>query len=65
MAKDNEELRTVQMELKRKLREAKNNYGEKMEARMGQNNTKEVWNGMKWMTGCRLRICYLDEPFLQ
>ncbi len=52
MAKDREELRAVQKELKRKLREAKNNYREKMEAKMGQNSPKEVWNGMKRMAGC-------------
>ncbi len=37
--------------LKRKLREAKNNYRERIEAKMGQNSAKEVWNGMKRMTG--------------
>lgn len=52
MAKDCEELEAVQKELKRKLREARNSYKEKTEAKMGQNNTKEVWNEMKKMTGC-------------
>lgn len=52
MAKDREELRAVQKELKRKLREAKNNYRDRIEAKMGENNKKEVWNGMKLMTGC-------------
>ncbi len=52
MARDHEELGAVQKDLKRKQREAKNKYRKKMELRMGQNYTKEVWNGMKWMTGC-------------
>lgn len=54
MAKDCEELRAVQKELKRKLGEAKNNFREKIEAKMGQNNAKDMWNGMKRMTGCSM-----------
>lgn len=42
MAKDRKDLRTVQKELKRKLREARNSYKENIEAKMGQ----------KKMAGC-------------
>lgn len=52
MAKDCVELWAVQKKLRRKLREAKNNYSERTEANMGQNCAKEVWNGIKFMTGC-------------
>ncbi len=42
MARDHEELGAVQKELQRKLREAKNNDRERIEAKMGWNSTKEV-----------------------
>ena len=53
MSKDREALKAAQRELRRKLREAKRNYKERIEARMEQNNSKEVWSGMKLMTGSK------------
>ncbi len=53
MAKDREE-----------LREAKNNYREKMEAKMGQNSSaKGIWIGMKWMTGCSKPVSGVQGEF--
>lgn len=46
MARDREDLQAFQRELKRKLREAKNNCREKTEAKMELNCSSEVWNIM-------------------
>ena len=51
MAKDQDELRAVQKELKKKLKEAKNSNRDTIQTRMEQNNTREVWSGMKQMMG--------------
>ncbi|KAI4888279.1 hypothetical protein NFI96_012150 [Prochilodus magdalenae] len=51
--KDNnqEELRSAQRELKVHLREAKKSYRRKVEQRLRENNMREVWSGMKTITG--------------
>ena len=45
------EVRNAQRELKRGLREAKESYGRRVERKM-DNNPKELWNGLRTMTGC-------------
>lgn len=47
------ELRRVQGELKVKLKEAKEEYRRKVERNLQENNMKEVWDGMKTITGLR------------
>ncbi|KAI4872034.1 hypothetical protein NFI96_006517 [Prochilodus magdalenae] len=51
--KDNnqEELRSTQRELKVHLREAKESYRRKVEQKLRENNMREVWSGMKTITG--------------
>ncbi|KAI4890987.1 hypothetical protein NFI96_031382 [Prochilodus magdalenae] len=51
--KDNnqEELRSAQRELKVHLREAKESYRRKVEQKLRENNMREVWSGMKTITG--------------
>ena len=48
------ELKGVQKELKERLKEAKNAYGRKIEMKM-DNNPKELWRGLKTMTGCEAK----------
>ncbi len=48
-----EEVRTIQRHLKRKIREAKEEYRRKLEWKLQQNNTREVWRGMRTITGLR------------
>ncbi|XP_072543920.1 uncharacterized protein [Salminus brasiliensis] len=50
-SKDKEQLRSVQKELKVRLRESKEAYRRKLEGRLQQNNSKEVWTGMRQITG--------------
>lgn len=50
---DQAELRHVQRELKAKLKEAKEEYRRKVEQKLQENNLKEVWDGMKTITGCK------------
>lgn len=45
------ELKHVQKDLKKRLKEAKDAYGRKVEKKM-DNNPKELWQGLKTMTGC-------------
>uniref|UniRef100_A0A3B1JI52 Reverse transcriptase domain-containing protein n=1 Tax=Astyanax mexicanus TaxID=7994 RepID=A0A3B1JI52_ASTMX len=51
-----EELRSVQRELKVHLREAKESYRKKVEQKLRENDMREVWNGMKTITGCKQRM---------
>lgn len=53
---DQEEVRRVQVELKLCLREAKEAYRKKLKGKLMQNNVREVWDGMKTITGCKNRI---------
>lgn len=47
-----EEMREAQKELKICLKEAKEAYRRKLEIKLKDNNMREVWNGMKTITGC-------------
>ncbi|KAI3367157.1 hypothetical protein L3Q82_008214 [Scortum barcoo] len=49
---DTQELKQIQKELRVQLREAKEQYRKKIEQRMQNNNMREVWEGMKTITGC-------------
>jgi hypothetical protein len=46
-----DELKAVQKELKRVIREGKEKYKEKLERKLDQNCVKDVWDGMKVITG--------------
>ncbi|KAI4899408.1 hypothetical protein NFI96_019941, partial [Prochilodus magdalenae] len=46
-----EELKSVQRELKVHLRETKESYRRKVEQKLRENNMSEVWSGMKTITG--------------
>ena len=48
---DREELKRVQIELREKIAEGKENYKRKLESKLQQNNMKEVWSGMRTITG--------------
>ncbi|XP_042070768.1 voltage-dependent N-type calcium channel subunit alpha-1B [Haplochromis burtoni] len=48
-----EEVRKIQVLLKDKIREAKDNYRRKLEWKLQQNSMREVWRGMKTITGFR------------
>ena len=50
---DQEERKRVQGELKTMLREAKDSYRRKVEQKLQENNMREVWDGMKTITGCK------------
>jgi len=49
-----EKRRSVQQELKKILRQAKVKYKKKVERQLQNNNTSEVWRGMRTITGYRL-----------
>ncbi|KAJ8406884.1 hypothetical protein AAFF_G00291600 [Aldrovandia affinis] len=51
MAKDRKGVKSVQKELKGELRRAKKGYKEKIEGKLEDNNTWEVWDGLKKITG--------------
>ncbi|KAI4888322.1 hypothetical protein NFI96_008074 [Prochilodus magdalenae] len=55
--KDNnqEKLRSAQREFKVHLREAKESYRRKVEQKLRENYMREVWSGMKTITGCKQR----------
>ncbi|KAI3353959.1 hypothetical protein L3Q82_018454, partial [Scortum barcoo] len=48
---DKEELKKVQTELREKIAEGKDCYRRKLESRLQQNNMREVWSGLKTITG--------------
>ncbi|KAI3359074.1 hypothetical protein L3Q82_002565 [Scortum barcoo] len=50
-AGDREEQRRVQHELRDMLRTCKDNYRRKLEAKLQQNDVRDVWTGMKHITG--------------
>ncbi|KAK0155496.1 hypothetical protein N1851_002086 [Merluccius polli] len=50
---DRDELKRVQRELKVHLSEAKEDYRRKVEQKLQHNNLREVWDGMKTITGCK------------
>ncbi|XP_039896534.1 uncharacterized protein LOC120738979 [Simochromis diagramma] len=50
---DRDQLKLVQKELKAKIAEGKVSYRRKLENKLQENNTREVWNGMRAITGLR------------
>ncbi|TWW62422.1 hypothetical protein D4764_04G0010690 [Takifugu flavidus] len=50
-AGDPAELRSVQKELKRSLKESKDAYRKKLEERLERNQIRDVWSGMRTITG--------------
>ncbi|TWW54867.1 hypothetical protein D4764_0229500 [Takifugu flavidus] len=50
-AGDPAELRRAQKELKRSLKESKDAYRKKLEERLERNQTRDVWSGMRTITG--------------
>ena len=52
---DKEELKRVQRELKVKLKECKDSYKQKLESKLQQNNSRDVWRGMRQITGFNLK----------
>lgn len=49
---DQKELKNVQRKFRVQLREAKEQYRRKLEKKLKNNSMKEVWEGMKTITGC-------------
>ncbi|KAK0139075.1 hypothetical protein N1851_024349 [Merluccius polli] len=58
---DRDELKRVQRELKVHLREAKEDYRRKVEQKLQHNNLREVWDGMKTITGCKKKDSITGE----
>ena len=50
---DKEELKAVQRELRREIREGRCSYRRKMEDQLQQNNVSGVWRGLKTISGTR------------
>ena len=59
---DREELRRVQHELRDMLRACKDAYRRKLEAKLQQNNVRDVWTGMKQITGCKVSGRVIGQP---
>jgi len=53
-------LRCIQGELKLKLKVAKEEYGKKVEQKLLENNMKDVWEGMKIITGCKKKSSVVE-----
>ncbi|KAJ8389092.1 hypothetical protein AAFF_G00122980 [Aldrovandia affinis] len=53
-AGNREEVRTIQVDLRVKIREAKEKYRRKLERQLQQNKMRKVWSGRKTITGFRL-----------
>ena len=51
--KDPEEMRRALRELKDCIREAIDSYRQKLERKLQVNDMREVWKGMKTITGCK------------
>lgn len=54
---DQEQLRLVQRELKTEIAEGKDSYRRKLKSKLQENNTKEVWNGLRAITGLKQKRC--------
>jgi len=48
---DREKRKQVQRELRRSLKQAKEEYKKKVERKLQHNNTRELWRGMRTITG--------------
>ena len=51
---DREELRRVHYELRDMLRACTDTYRRKFEAKLQQNNVRDVWTSMKQISGCKV-----------
>ncbi|TWW77451.1 hypothetical protein D4764_12G0008410 [Takifugu flavidus] len=49
--KDREKMKEAQREVKRCLKEAKNTYRKKVEKKLADNNMRDVWEGVRTITG--------------
>lgn len=54
---DKEQLKCVQKELKAKTAEGNKSLRRKLESKLQENNTREVWKGMWAITGLRQKRC--------
>ena len=52
---DREKHKQIQRELKRRLKMARVDYKKKMETKLQHNDTREVWRGLKNITGYKLK----------
>ncbi|KAI3376306.1 hypothetical protein L3Q82_016414, partial [Scortum barcoo] len=59
---DRDELRRVQRDLKRKIKECKASYRRKMEDHLQQNNAREVWRGLQAISGQDLILGPTSTP---
>ncbi|KAI3352693.1 hypothetical protein L3Q82_020181 [Scortum barcoo] len=59
---DRDELRRVQRDLKRKIKECKASYRRKMEDHLQQNNAREVWRGLQAISGQVPKTSRPKEP---
>ena len=50
---NHKELRDIQRELNAKIKEAKDSYRRKLERKLQQNNTREIWSDMRTITDFR------------
>lgn len=48
---DREQMRRVQRELKERIQQGKDSYRRKLEHKLQQSNLKDVWSGMRSITG--------------
>ena len=55
------DLRSIQRELTKKIKDAKNNYKTKVENMFNTNNTKDAWKGLKYLCGYVTKTC-MPEP---
>ena len=55
------ELKAIQNELNCKIREAKTNYKDKIEALFRSTNCKDAWKGLKFLSG-NVKKCCIPEP---
>ncbi|KAK7922274.1 hypothetical protein WMY93_009176 [Mugilogobius chulae] len=59
--KDTERKKEVQREVKNCLNKAKEAHGKKLEGKLKDNNMREVWSGMKTITGCSGKSSVVSE----
>ena len=52
---DKDELKRTQRELSAELRRCKDSYRKKLESKLQQKNTKDVWKSMKQITGFNIK----------
>ena len=52
---DRQEQKVIEHDLRGELRECKDSYRRKLEAKLQQNNVRDVWTGMREITGFKAR----------